>query len=111
MRRGQPRTLLLRETQAGPGGGPACVIWEGSSLAGRMPMFFPTPRPGTDGNHSCGFVSARRPEDGRLFLFVDDAAFHAAGDDDHLAGDMARELVGREDDDLACNVLRLGDLA
>ena len=42
---------------------------------------------------------------------VDGAAFHPAGDGDELAGDVARELVGGEDDDRARDVLGDGDLA
>ena len=46
-----------------------------------------------------------------LSVVVDDAALHAACDDDDLAGDVAGELVGGEDDDLARHVVGLGDLA
>ena len=42
---------------------------------------------------------------------VDDAAFHAAGDGDHLAGDMAGQDRRRQDDDLVGDVLGLRDLA
>ena len=42
---------------------------------------------------------------------MDGSAFHAAGDDDDLAGDVAGERVGREDDDLRGDVLGLRDLA
>ena len=42
---------------------------------------------------------------------MDDSAFHAAGDRDHLAGDVARELVRGQDDDLARDVIRLRHLA
>ena len=42
---------------------------------------------------------------------VDGSAFHAAGDDDELAGDVAGEGVGGEDDDLRRDVLGLRDLA
>jgi hypothetical protein len=99
MRRGQPRSHLLRETQAGPGGGPACVIWRGSRTAGRMPMRVPTPRPGTDGNHSCGFERHRGgPRTAAsslvsLTLFMHHSSFHPAGDDDDLTGDVTRQLV------------------
>ena len=43
-------------------------------------------------------------------LRAQQAPLHAARDDDHLAGDVAGELVGGEDDDLAGDVLGLGDL-
>jgi hypothetical protein len=55
------------------------------------------------------FASFVRPgRDPRLR--VDHAALHAARDDDDLAGDVARDLVGREGDDLTGDVLGLGDL-
>ena len=44
-------------------------------------------------------------------LRAQQAPLHAARDDDHLSGDVARELVGGEDDDLAGDVLGLGDLS
>ncbi len=44
-------------------------------------------------------------------VVVDHAAFHPACDHDDLPGDMAREDVGGEDDDLGGDVLRLRDLA
>ena len=40
-----------------------------------------------------------------------DAALHPAGDGDELAGDMSRQALGREDDDLRGDVLRGRDLA
>ena len=46
-----------------------------------------------------------------LGAVVENAALHAAGDRDHLAGHVARELVGGEHDDLARDVLGLGHLA
>ncbi len=111
MRRGQPRKLLLRETQAGPGGGPACVMGGfkrfPSGADGR-----PDSRPGTDGNHSCGFGDTGRPARTRPPpSVVNDAALHPAGNRDDLAGDVARELVRGEDDDLARHVLGLRDPA
>jgi hypothetical protein len=42
---------------------------------------------------------------------VDDPSFHAAGDRDHLAGDMAGQDRRRQDDDLVGDVLGLRDLA
>jgi hypothetical protein len=49
-----------------------------------------TPRPGTDGNLSCGYWSSAADEDSAAtILFVDDSAFHAAGHRYDLAGDMA----------------------
>ena len=44
-------------------------------------------------------------------VVMDGSAFHAAGDDDDLARDVARERVGGEDDDLRGDVLGLRDLA
>jgi hypothetical protein len=46
-----------------------------------------------------------------LFSFVDHSAFHATGDRDDLARDVARDLVGGEDDDLARYVVGLRNLA
>jgi hypothetical protein len=43
-------------------------------------------------------------------VLVDDSAFHAAGDDDHLARYVAAELVARKDHDLARDVRGLRDL-
>jgi hypothetical protein len=42
---------------------------------------------------------------------VDDASFHATCDGYDLAGDVARESIRREDDDLCRDVLWLRDLA
>jgi hypothetical protein len=57
-----------------------------------------TPRPGTDGNHSCGLRSiVAADEDSAAaylvvsLLLVDDAALHAAGDRDDLPGHVARQ--------------------
>src|SRR5947199_8355338 len=124
---------LLRETQAGPGGGPACVLrgilrlrWaivvpcRHSRSDTWMPIQFLTPWPGTDGNHSCGCGDCGAADEDTAALFhvrggftcgrpnarvetvarrkargvsfVDDAAFHAAGDDHDLAGHLARGL-------------------
>jgi hypothetical protein len=56
-----------------------------------------TPRPGTDGNLSCGYWGSsggrglRRSFLARmvaLYLFMDDSALHAAGDRYDLASDM-----------------------
>jgi hypothetical protein len=44
-------------------------------------------------------------------VVVHHSALHAAGHHDYLAGDMTRNLVGCEGDDLPCDVLRLSDLA
>src|SRR5882724_10288524 len=45
------------------------------------------------------------------FVVVDDAPFHAAGDGDELAADVAGEDVRGENDDLRSHVLGLADLA
>src|SRR5438132_12532520 len=72
----------------------------------------PDSRPGTDGNHSCGFGDTGRPARTRPPpSVVNDAALHPAGNRDDLAGDVAGELVRGEDDDLARHVLGLCDLA
>jgi hypothetical protein len=48
-----------------------------------------TPRPGTDGNHSCGSGVQAALEDSAAFsLVVDDPAFHAAGHGHDLARDV-----------------------
>ena len=78
---------------------------------------------GTDGNHpaaalelkwrrllgAAASLSGTVPWRGQS-LRAQQAPLHAARDDDHLAGDVAGELVGGEDDDLAGDVLGLGDL-
>ncbi len=54
-----------------------------------MPVL--TPGPGTDGNHSCGLPEYAAPSEdlGATFLFVDDPAFHAAGNRHDLPCDVA----------------------
>lgn len=44
-------------------------------------------------------------------IVMDDATLHAAGDRDHLAGDMTGEHVGGENDDLGGHIVGLSDLA
>ena len=72
--------------------------------------FWDSPLPGTvPAQPVPATVFATVPWRGRS-LRAQQPPLHAACDDDHLAGDVAGELVGGEDDDLAGDVLGLGDL-
>jgi hypothetical protein len=65
-----------------------------SSITPPVPIVQLTPWPGTDGNHSCGCGDCGAGDEDTpalllAKLLVDDAALHAAGDRDDLAGDVA----------------------
>src|SRR5436305_9425809 len=60
---------------------------------------------------AAGASRRRRQASPLSYLQVKRAAFHAAGDRDELAGDVARQLVGREHHDRARDVVRACDLA
>src|SRR5205809_1835881 len=94
----------------------------GSSAAVPVPMLSRTPWPGTDGNQSCGCGDCGAGDEDTPALFsmrggrargllVDDAALHAAGDGHDLAGDVSGQLVRRQHDDLARDVVGLRNLA
>src|SRR5918996_424759 len=71
----------------------------GSATAPTLVMFQPTARP-----------TSAPPSVARRALIVEDSPFHPARDEDDVARDVARELVGGEHHDLPRHVLGLGCL-
>jgi len=95
----------------------SCAGQQRSRRAGMLPMQRTAhPGRGTDGNLSCDADEHEAAARAAAFSFrgdslVDDAALHSARDRHDLTGDVPRELVRGEDDDLAGDVVRLSDLA
>jgi hypothetical protein len=92
MRRGQPRQLSFIGDPGGARRRPLLRfsgVGRCSSGEALMPMPLLTPGPGTDGNRSCGFGVLAADEDSAAVSLMDDSPFHASGDGDDLAGDMA----------------------
>src|SRR3954453_12861693 len=107
---GKPRNLLLRETQEGPGGGPACDFSGGKASDVLCRYFGWLLGQGLTAIFPAAAEMRRRPPRTRpplllSLVVVHDAALHPARDRDHLAGDVTGERVRREVDDGAGDIV------